>query len=61
MQYCLCQPPPLVWGLTYFFANVVVDIRVGVGILPITKELPAQIFFWVACLCFKVIVFRFLL
>ena len=47
----LCRPPPPVgWGSTYRFTAV--GVGVPVGVTPITKAPPAQIFFWVACFLF---------
>ena len=42
----LCRPP-VGWGSTYFFTAVGfgVLVGVGVGVTPITKAPPAQIFF----------------
>ena len=40
-QELLCRPPPVGWGSTYCFT----DFGVGVGVTPITKAPPAQIFF----------------
>ena len=45
--YLLCYiyiyvDPPVGWGSTYCFTDV--GVRVGVGVTPITKAPPAQIF-----------------
>ena len=37
-------PPPVGWGSTYCFTAVGVGVLVGVGVTPITKAPPAQIF-----------------
>ena len=49
-SYCHDHPhyyvdPPVGWGSTYCFTDVRVRVRVCVGVTPITKAPPAQIFF----------------
>ena len=45
MQYMNYVDPPVGWGSTYCFTAVGVGVRVLVGVTPITKAPPAQIFF----------------
>ena len=48
----LCGPSPVWWGSTYCFTAVGVRVGVLIGVTPITKAPPTQIFFWVACFLF---------
>ena len=58
----LCRPP-IGWGSTYCFTDVRVGVRVGFGVhvTPITKGIPAQIFFGRHVFVPQGIGFRFLL
>ena len=53
--------PPIGWGSTYCFTDVRVGVGVSVGVTPITKQTPAQIFLGGMFFVPQGIGFRFLL